>query len=89
MQDQAIANMMKELEEQRKYREARSRIVSILEAESGSYTIDSLTRKLKEERLDVSFEIVANLITDLRANNLVRKDEKQYLYGTHDIESGK
>jgi hypothetical protein len=89
MQDQVISNMMKEMEEQQKYREARSRIMSILEAESGKYTIDSLTRKLKDDHFDVGFEIVANLITDLRIQNLVRVDEKQHLYGTNDIQSGK
>jgi hypothetical protein len=89
MQDQAVAGMMKEMEEQTKYRTARSRIISILESDSGKYTIDSLSRKLKEEGLDVNFEIIANLVTDLRSAGLVRKDDKQYLFGTNDIESGK
>lgn len=89
MQDQAVASMIKEMEEQNKYRTARSRIISILESDSGKYTIDSLNRKLKEEGLDVGFEIVANLVTDLRSAGLVRKDDKQYLYGTNDIEGKK
>jgi hypothetical protein len=78
--EELSAGLIKSQQASEKYMAARSRIISILESESGKYTLDSLRRKLQEEGLDVTFEIMNNLITDLKVARVVRSDKKQYLH---------
>lgn len=74
------AGLLKSQADSKTYLEARARVISILESESGKHTIDSLNRKLKEEGTDISHEMMVNLVTDLKLNRLIRADKKQYLY---------
>jgi hypothetical protein len=84
MQEEAVTNMLKQMNEQQQAADARSRILTLVEEHSGDYTTATIFNKLKEEGQPVSFELVVNLVNDLRAARLVFKDEQKHLYDTHD-----
>jgi hypothetical protein len=86
LQDQAVSNLLKEVKEREQAMVVRSRIISIVEAESGKYTIETLYQKLKQEGITVSFEMVANLVSDLRSQRVVNKDEQKFLHDTYDAQ---
>ena len=84
MQNQVAVHMLRQMEDNNQALVTRSRIISIIELESGKHSIQTLHNKLKAEGLNVSFETVANLVTDLRSQRLVFKDEQKFLHDTFD-----
>jgi hypothetical protein len=50
--------------------ELRPKIISLIEAESGKYTIDALVRKLMSESEHVNFETVDSVVHAIRGGSI-------------------
>jgi len=61
----------------------RSRILSLIEQGSESYTMESLYQKLKEQDAEADFDIMVDLIGELRYKQLVYKSKRGVLYATY------
>jgi hypothetical protein len=82
----SIWNEFQKRERERElFHQLRARVLSILEAESGNYTTDSLFRKLENEGMDVDYSLYSSTLNFMRTENVVIKDENDLLYATIDV----
>ena len=57
----------------------KPRILTIIERQSGQYTVEALVRKLQEENLDVSFDEIDEVIFELRGPSNIKKNKEGML----------
>lgn len=65
----------------------RPKILRLIEAESGRYTIEELYQRVRDAKMEVSEEDFYNLISSLRVERFVNRDDRGRLWSTYDIES--
>lgn len=65
----------------------RPKILRLIDKESGRYTTEELYQRVRDEKIDVSEDDFYNLVSSLRFERFVNRDDRGRLWSTHDMEA--
>ena len=63
----------------------RPKLQRLLESVSGQYTMEEFYQRVRDAKIEVSEEDFYNLISGLRTDHFILRDEAGRLWSTHDV----